>query len=291
MPKRERRRRGHWESFKEIVGLWVDLFRQHNLLTYASAIAFQSLVALVALLLLGIALLDEFGRRDVWTRQIAPQIQPKVLPAVFDGMNATVEKIFHSSSAGLITFAAILTIWEMSGVVRACMGALSVIYGHEEDRPWWIRFPVSIGIGLVVTLGIVGAVLLATAAKGAVAGGWGVPWAVVRWVLAALLIGLAFGVLARYAPAQQPQARWASGGAALVVVAWIVQALIFRWYLRSIADYRTAVGSLLGIYFLTTFLYVAAIILLVGIELDEQIRKDLENERSRGIVAMARDVL
>jgi membrane protein len=288
---RSRRRRGHRASFKELVDLWVDLFSDHNLLTYASAIAFQALVALVALLLLGLALLGELGRRDVWTNQIGPQIAPKVLPAVYSGIDATVEKIFTSSSGGLIAFAAAVAIWEMSGVVRAIMGAVARIYGTEDDRSWKVRFPVSIGVGVVLTASIVIAVLLGTAARTAVHGSWSVPFAVLRWLLAVGSIGLGFGLLVRFAPVEKRTTRWASAGATLVVLAWVVQALVFAEYLRSLANYKSAVGSLLGVYVLTTFLYVAAIILLVGIELDEQLRKDLQGKEERGILEIVRDVV
>lgn len=286
-----KRRRGHRQSLKEIVDIWVDLFAEHNLLTYASAIAFQALVALVALTLLAVAVLGEIGRTDVWTKQVGPQIEPKILPQMYSGIDATVEKIFHTSSLGLIAFAAVLTIWEISGVVRACMGALSRVYRTDEDRPWWIRFPVSIALALGLTAALLGAVLLATAAKTAVHGSWGIPYSVGRWLLALVLIGLAFGVLVRFAPNERRTKKWASAGATLVVVGWVVQTLIFAWYLKSAANYRSAAGSLLGVYFLTTYLYVGAIVLLVAMELDELLRRDLQGEDERGILELVRDVL
>ena len=287
---RSTRRRGHWQSFKDLVDLWVDLFAKHNLLTYASAIAFQALVALVAFLLLMVAVLGSVGRRDVWTKQIAPHVAPKVLPQVYSGLDATFEKVFHSSSAGLIAFAAVLTVWEMSGVVRATMGALSRVYEHDEDRPWWIRFPISIALAVVFVAAIAGAVLLATVARTAVHGGFGIPFTIARWLLALVFVGVAFGLLVRFAPPESRATRWASAGATLVVVAWFVQSLLFAEYLRY-ASYRSAAGSLLGVYVLTTYLYVAAIVLLVAIELDELLRKDLQGREERGILELVRDVI
>ena len=70
-----------------------------------------------------------------------------------------------------------------------------------------------------------------------------------------------------------------------------MQSLIFTEYLRTFANYKTAAGSLLGIYFVTTFLYVAAIILMVGVELDEQLREDVSEGEERGILELVRDVL
>jgi membrane protein len=283
-----RRRR---QSFKELVGMWVDLFKRDELLTFASAIAFQALVALVALMLLLFAVLGEIGREDVWTDQIGPHLWPKVLPDVYSGINATFEKIFHTSSVALIAFAAIVTVWEISGLIRACMGALSRVYDHDEDRPWWIRFPISIGLAVLFTAALLGSFLLGTAARSAVHGAWGVPFSILRWLLAMLLIGLAFGALVRYAPPEPRTTRWVSAGATLVVFAWLVQSLIFAEYLRYVANLRTAAGSLLGLYVLTTYLYVGAIVLLVAIELDELLRKDLQGRQERGILELVRDVL
>jgi len=258
---------------------------------YAGVIAFEALIALVALVLLGLALLGEMGRTDVWDQQIGPQIAPKVLPAVYAGIDATVQKIFHSSSGGLIAFATALTIWQMARVVRVCMAALSRIYGDRDTRPWQTRLSLSIGIGVVLTLALVGAVLLGTAARSAVHGSWGIPFAIVRWLLTVGLIAVAFGILVRFAPPKPRGTRWASGGAAVVVVTWVAQSLLFALYLRTFADYKTSAGFLLGIYFVTTYLYVAAAILMIGMELDEQLRTDVQGKRERGIVEIVRDVL
>ena len=284
------RRRGHRQSAKELVDLWVDLFAEDNLLTFASAIALQALVALVALVLLAVAVLGEIGRQDVWTRQLAPKVGGKVLPDVILGIDQTFQKVFHGSSAGLVAFASILTVWEISGVVRACMGAIAAVYDTKDERRWYVRFPVSLGVSVALTAALVGAILLGTAASGAVHGAWSLPFSVLRWLLALCLIGFAFGLLVRYAPVERRTTRWASAGATLVVVGWAAQSVIFAEYLRA-ASYRSAAGSLLLVYVVTTYLYVGAIVLLVGIELDELLRKDLQGQDERGILELVRDVL
>jgi membrane protein len=279
------------KGLKDLVGLWVSLFDDHELLTCASAIALQAFVAMVALALLAIAVLGVTGEQHVWTQQIAPQIQPKVLPAVFAGLQATVHKIFSSSSIGLIVFASVLTVWEGSGAVRACMSSLSKVYGTKDERPWTVRYPLSIGIAVVVTAALLGALTLGLALKHVVHGSWGLPFSIARWLGAILLMTFAFGVLVRFAPAEPRSKKWASGGAALVVVAWVVQSLIFAWYVRSVASYRSAVGSLAAVYLVTTFMYVGAIVLLVGIEVDEQLRQEVEGNEDRGILRLVREVI
>ena len=129
-------------------------------------------------------------------------------------------------------------------------------------------------VALVALAGaVIGAMLLATAARTAVHGGWSLPFAIARWLVAALLIGIAFGLLVRYGPPRPRPTRWASAGSGLVVLGWVAQTLIYAEYL-SLTNYRSAALSLLGAYFLTSYLLVAAIVLLVGIELDELLRKE-----------------
>ena len=280
----------HRRGFKDLVRLWVDLFDEHELLTSATAIALRALIAMAALALLAIALLGETGNQDVWKKQIATQIKPKVLPDVYSGIQATVEKIFSSSSGGLIAFATVLAIWQVSGAVRACMSALSKIYGAKDDRPWYVRFPISIALGIVVLAALVGAAFLILGLKHAVKGSWGLPLSIARWLTTIALLTFAFGVLVRYAPAKRRSKKWASAGAALVVVIWIVQSLLFALYVKHVGDYKTAVGSLLLVYVLTTYAYVGSIVLMVGIELDEQLRQDLKGEQERGILELVRDM-
>ncbi len=287
---RSKRRSGRRRrSLRELVDVWVDLFDEHELLTYASAIALQALVAAVALVLLTLGVLGETGRENVWRDHLGPAVQHKVLPFVYSGIDEVVEKIFSTDSAGLIAFAAILAVWEVSGVIRACMGALDRVYETSDDRPWWIRFPVSVGLAVTTIAGLGGALVLGYLV-GNGGGGWEVVGLVARWAAAIVLIGVAFGLIVRFAPAERRAKRWASAGAALVVVAWIVQSLIFRWYVGSVANFRTAVGSLTVVLVVTAYLYVGAIVLLVGIELDELLRKDVEGDDERGILELVRDL-
>lgn len=268
-----------WRSFKAIVRLWVDLFARDNLLTYASAIALQTLVAAISCALLGLGILGAAHDTSLWKRTIGPAIEPRVLPDVYRGVNAVVQHVFSSSSGGVIAFAAILAIWEVSGVVRAVIGALNSIYETEEERPWWIRFPLSLGISVVLLVGLVGSIviLLGLHASGA----WEWPAAVLRWVVAIGLMVVAFGILVRTAPAKHRAKKWASAGAILVVVCWVAESFIFRWYVTSVADFKTAIGSVVVFLVLTTYIYVGAIILLVAMELDELVRLDAQRPRNR----------
>jgi membrane protein len=268
-----------WRSFKKIVALWVELFDKHNLLTYASAIALRMFIAAVACTLFGLGILGASHQQQLWRKTIAPQIKPKVLPHVFSGIDQTVHRVFSSSTAGLLALAAALAVWEVSGIIRAASGALDEIYETPEDRPFWIRFPLSWGLAILVLAAMLGAIAIVWV--GHVSGGWSTAIWILRWPAAVVLVAFAFEMIVRWAPATHRRVRWASFGSLLVVVGWIGQTLIFGAYVRSIANFRTSVGCLEVFIFLATFFYVAAIILLVAMELDELVRADMQRPPSR----------
>jgi membrane protein len=268
-----------WRSFKAIVRLWVDLFARHNLLTYASAIALRTFIAAVACTLFGLGILGAAHEQTLWRKTIGPQIQPRVLPHVFDGIDQTVQLVFSSFTPGFLALASALAVWEVSGIIRAAIGALDEIYETSETRPFWIRFPISFGLAILFLAAVLGAIAIVWA--GHVSGSWSIPILILRWPAAVALIAFAFELIVRWAPAEHRRVRWASLGSGLVVVGWIGETLIFGAYVRSIADFRTSVGSLEVFIFLATYFYIAAIVLLVAMELDELVRQDLERPPSR----------
>ena len=267
---------------REVVRLWIDLFAEHDLLTYASAIAFQVLKSLIPLSLLGIALLGEVGRQDIWTSHMAPPIRSHLDPPVFHAIDFAVKKIFRHDSGALVAFAAALTVWYVSGGVRAIMGAINQIYEAEETRPFWIRWPISVGLALAVVAGVVGALLLVEAVP-TPRGGWVYAVVPIRWLGAIVALVVAAGLLVRLGPAERRPKRWVSAGAVLVLATWIVTTLVFRWYVASLANFRSAVGQLALFLVLMIYVYASSIVLLVGVELDELLREDASSDE-RGIL-------
>lgn len=257
-------------------------FRKHALLTYASAVAFQVLKSLVPLTLLGIAILGAVDRRDVWTDHIAPALKPRFDEPVYNAINFAVEKIFDSNSAGLIVFSALLTVWFVASGVRGIMNAINRIYDTDETRPGWLRWMISVGLALCVVAGIVGAGLLVLAVPKP-NGGWEIPVVIVRWLGAILALTLAAGLLVRLAPAKRRPKRWVSAGAILVIVTWIVMSLVFRFYVTTFANFKTAIGQLTVFIVLMTYAYASSIVLLVGVEVDELLREDASADE-RGIL-------
>jgi len=270
------------------IRLWIELFDQHRILNNASAISFQALKALVPLALFGIALPGVVGLSDIWDDQLRESFSRQFTPTVFIAIDTAVRKIMLEGSPALPIFAGVLLLWYVSGLVRACMGGMNSIYEADEKRPLLRRWGLSFALALCVTGAVVLAVLAVTVGPRIDRGGAShILLLVIRWPFAVIALGLAVGVLVHYGPAERRRVRWASVGAGVVVAAWIVQSLLFAWYVSSFANFTSASGALTVFLVLTAFLYTASIIFLVGVQIDELLRKDASTGE-KGIIGVLR---
>jgi membrane protein len=270
---------------------WVDAFNEHRLLTYATAIAMRAFIGLFGLTFLTIALLGVSGEQQVWQEHVAPAIEPKLTDPTFVAIDAAVEKIFARDSTGLILFASLYAVWQVSGSVRAVMDALNAIIGRDEERSTLYRLALSVALAVVVILLIACALFLVAGAEkllGASGGIWYWLIAVLRWPAGAFFLGLAVGIVARFAPVEHRGARWASVGATLIVVAWLAESAVYAWLLKNVVDYKSASGNLLLLLVVTTYLYISSIVFLIGAQLDEFLRRDAKGDEIVGIHQLAR---
>jgi membrane protein len=243
-------------------------------MVYASAIAFRAVISLVPLVLLGLGVLGALGLKSVWRDTIGPAIRDRVTQAVYHGIDSSVEKILSSGTAGLIAFAAVLLLWDLSLAITVVMESLNRIHDVEERRSRWRRAVVAGGLAAVVAVCLVGSVLV-VATLGRVGAGGGVEalLAIVKWTAAFALLSLAVALIVRSAPAEHPEPRWASAGSLLIVGTWIAATLLFRSWVVYVANFRSATGQLSVFLILTAWIFVGSTIFLVGAELDELMRK------------------
>jgi membrane protein len=265
---------------RSVVDVWVECFDRNDLLNSASAIALRALVSLIPLTLLGLALLGAFGLQDVWTSHVAPTLKGHFTAPVYHAMDFSVKKIFKDDSAGLIAFAALLAIWDVSSCVRACMNAMTKIYNQRDDRSIWERFGISLALGVGIAICLIGAVLVAFAGGGTLLG-------ILRWAAAIALLTVAVGLLVHFAPVKRRSEEWVGLGTVLVVATWIVASLVFKWFVTSVANFKSATGILAFFLVLTSYVYTSSIIFLIGVQLDELLRKDA-SEHHEGVLARLR---
>jgi membrane protein len=258
---------------------------EHDLLTYASAIAFQVMTALIPIALLVLSVMGFLQLESVWTQDLAPQVKDQVSPQVFAVLDDVVRKTLGSKQAWWLTIGVVFTLWQASGVARAVMGALSSVYGDGDDRSFVRRYATSVALGLAVAVCIIAALVdvrFGAPILGLDHLGWLAAAAVflLRWSIALALLSTAVWVLLRFAPARPGPHRWVSFGSGLCVMAWVGTSVVFGLYVTDVADYGSIFGSLATVFILMTYLYVSACAFLIGAQIDAIVRHDETGSRS-----------
>jgi membrane protein len=147
-------------SVREAIQGVIRGYGEHELLTFASAIAFQVLFALIPLALFGLGLLGGLGLQDQWTREWGPKARGSMSPAAFAVIDETVRRVLGQRQVFWTTAGALIAIWKVSAATRAIMNVFDRIYGSDRERSFAERLRVSLLLGVAV-----GSLLLFAAAS------------------------------------------------------------------------------------------------------------------------------
>lgn len=188
-----------------------------------------------------------------------------------------------------------LALWGASSGMAATQVGLDVAYDVPDDRKFVKKRLMSLVLILAtLVLGGIAVVLLVfgkplgTYVRDAIGVGeyfvW--LWTAVRWVLSLLAIVTLFALFYFIGPNRQPPSwSWLSPGGILATVIWVVASLLFSVYVSNFGgSYAQTYGALAGVVVLVLWLYITALAILVGAELNGE----LERERALRAEAEAR---
>ena len=249
-------------------------FQQNNLNTWASAIAFQLLTALVPLALLACGIAGYLSLQEVWTEDLAPRLKENVSEQAYAFINQTVQEVLGEKRGLWVTLGAAIAIWQLSGAVRASMGALDRVYHEKKGRGFdktWLTSLWLAAAGAALVFAAVAVVSVTPLLLGDTGPVLAVLLFVARWALGGAMLMLAVWLLVHYGTADHQPFGWASLGSILVVVLWALTSIAFMAYFRLIAG-DSLFGHLVSVVVLIGYFYAAALAFMVGVQTDAVLR-------------------
>ena len=185
----------------------------------------------------------------------------------------------NSSLSLAFGFGLLLAVWSANAGVKAVLDALNVAYELEEKRGLIHLNLISLAFtvaGLAAILVMVGAVIGVPLALEHLGLGEGARRLVQigRWPVLGLALLVALLALYGFGPSRTtPKLRWLVAGAVLAIVLWLIGSALLSWYLSDFANYTATYGSLGAAIGLMTWMWLSAIIVLVGAELNSEIER------------------
>jgi membrane protein len=268
---------------------WVDRvvegYREYDLLTFASAIAFRVFFAIVPLLLFAFGLMGFLDLSSLWREDIGPDVRSALSPELFRALDDSITRVLTGKQLFWTTAGAAIAVWEVSGAVRITIKAMNRIYGAAEKRSVTERFALSIGLAAAVTILVLLTIASVKLSPYLVDELFGASLLVAvlsfvaRWAIAIVLLLTIVGLLVRAGPDKERPLIWVTYGAALVVVSWIAISVLFGLYLAQIAHYGSIFGNLATVFVVIEYVFLSSIVFITGILVDSLTRGAAEGGR------------
>jgi len=268
-----------WAGWKDI--LWRTYLRtgEDRLLATAAGVVFFGLLAVFPAIT---ALVSSYGLfADAATIGANLQTLSLMLPeGSFQIVQDQIGRVLDKGSTSLgatFLFGLALAILSANAGMKAVIDALNVVYEEPEKRSF-VRLNL---LSLAFTSGGIAALLLMVGAVVAV------PLALdhvglapqsqfivslARWPLLFVILLAALGILYRFGPSRRAARwEWLSAGTLVAALLWIGGSALLSWYLSNFGNYSATYGSLGAAIGLMMWMWMSAIIVLCGAELNSEI--------------------
>jgi membrane protein len=279
-----------WRGWKDILIRTYEQFNEDRLLAVAAGVVFYGLLALFPAITAIVSSYALFATPNTINDHLS--MLSGVLPGgAFDIVKEQVGRVLEKGNlklgtAFIVSF--LFALWSANGGMKAIIDALNVVYDEPEKRGFFKLNAVSlvftfgglvavlIAIGMVVALPIV----LSTIGLGSITE---LIFRIGRWPLLVVLMLLGLAVLYRFGPSRRlPQWRWLTVGSLFASLTWLAGSALLSYYLANYANYDATYGSLGAAIGLMMWMWMSAIVVLLGAELNSEIEHQTKMDSTEG---------
>lgn len=265
----------------------VQNYIRHQSANQAGSVAFSAVLASCPLLLFLSAAAGFIGQPGT-AAELASRILSFAPPAVADTLKPVVDEVLSQRSRALLAMGVLFTIWTASSGIQAIRTALNKAYDVEQGLSFWSA---RIKVTLFTVIGTIGTVLafasiivlpyLWAALDKAVGVGAEVAWvwSSVRYALAFFVLTVVYAAMYGWLPDIRQRLLTVLPGALAGALMWLAAAFVLSYTLRSLGKLALVYGSFAGLVATLVFLYVSAVTLIFGAEINAVLRNDTGGPR------------
>jgi membrane protein len=279
-----------WKGWKDIFWRTVNQASEDRLLAIAAGLVFFGLLALFPAITALVSCYGLIAKADTIRDNlsfVASVVPAEAYSIVQDQVARVVSKGGGKLGFGF-AFGLGMALWSANAGIKALIDALNVVYEEQEKRGF-VRLNL---VSLAFTVGAISAVLIAVGAvvvtplvltrlgfdamTETIVG-------LVRWpaLMLGMLLGLA--VLYRHGPSRhEAKWEWLSIGAVLATSAWFAGSALLSWYFANVANYDATYGSLGAAIGTMVWMWMSAIVILLGGELNAEIEHQTARDTTVG---------
>ncbi|MCU0546728.1 MAG: YihY/virulence factor BrkB family protein [Oscillatoriaceae cyanobacterium Prado104] len=278
--------------------------------------AYNSMLALFPGLLAVLSAIALFEPLQSTLYQIARLLGEVIPEEVRNLIGGLIKEILLTRNRGLFSASFLVAIWAFSGVMSAAMAALDRIHQIPLDRTR--SFVKSKLISLVLSIGTIVLLILASGAVFVsdlivravarqscllqsvancdltdvqtcllLAGNCPLEaqllavWQLWRWPISLGIVSVAFAFVYRYGPSRHYKDVPIFSGAVFAAILWALLSAVFRFYVLHLGNFSWAYGTIGTFIVLLLWLYLSALAMLIGAQLNVTVGKAMKLCRAR----------
>jgi membrane protein len=278
------------KGWKDILLRVYNNISEHRVVALAAGTTFYSLLAIFPALAALVAIYGVFSDPATITAHLdtlSGFLPGGAIDVAKDQLTRVASKGRQALSLTFVVGLAV-SLWSANAAMKSLFDTLNVIYGEREKRGFIKLNAVSLGFTLA-------AVVFVLLALGAVVG---VPVVlrylslsnaadllvrIARWPAMFVSLALALTCIYRFGPSREtPRWRWITWGSAAAAIFWLIASVLFSWYAANFGTFNETYGSLGAAIGFMTWLWISAIVILLGAELNAEMEHQTAHDTTTG---------
>jgi membrane protein len=280
-----------WTGWKDVLWRVYASVNDNRLLAVAAGVVFYSLLAIFPAVAAFVSLYGLIA--DASTIDAHLSLASGVLPeGAVDLLHEQITKLTSKGGAKLslgFVVGLCIALWSANAGMKATIDALNVVYDEKEKRSFVKLNLASLLFTLVAIFSLMvalGAVVIAPIVFSVVglSSLFGLAIAVLRWPLLLVLAAIALAAIYRYGPSRREvRWQWLSVGSVAAALGWLLSSVLFSWYIASFGAYNATYGSLGAAVGMMMWMWISAIVILLGAQLNAEIEHQTARDSTVGV--------
>jgi membrane protein len=279
-----------WKGWQDILWRVYESFNTNRLLAVAGGVVFYSLLAIFPAVAAFVSLYGLVA--DPSTIDAHLSMASGILPSgALDILHEQVRRIAAKGDAKLslgFLVGLATAIWSANAGMKSIIDALNVVNDEQEKRSFVKLNLLSLLFTLLALIALIAGLAAIVAAPMAFA--WlGLSdffkWliVVIRWPLLLLMATLGLAIIYRFGPSRrEARWRWLSVGSLVAAAAWLLSSVLFSWYIGNFGSYNATYGSLGAAIGMMMWMWISAVVILLGAELNAEIEHQTVRDSTVG---------
>jgi membrane protein len=237
----------------------------------AAGVSYYGILSVFPLILGLLAILGFFLPSET-VQQVLFDLFSNIFPGSIDWLEESIENLIRlRGPIGIVGLIGL--IWAGSAFFGAVSRAINRTWGVHKGRPYHLRKlrDLSMVLGIVIlmlmSMGLTSLLSILSQSDVSLPGG-AVDFALRLFSFLAILA--VFSIVYRYVPNTRVQWRYVWPGALTAAIAFEIAQILFATYLTAWANYDQVYGQVASLVVLLVWIYLAAVIVIVGSELSAQ---------------------